>query len=75
MKEAGNNVEKRQGYATITENDAIELTTVVGSLDGSVLLKETVVGTDREKVGLEAADRLIKQGAKELILAANKGQQ
>ncbi len=63
------------GYATLTENDAIELTALVGSMDGSVLLKETVVGTDPEKVGLEAADRLIKQGAKELILAANKGQQ
>ena len=61
------------GYATLTENDAIELTALVGSMDGSVLLKETVVGTDPEKVGLEAADRLIKQGAKELILAANKG--
>ncbi len=44
-------------------------------MDGSVLLKEKVVGTDPEKVGLEAADRLINQGAKELILAANKEQQ
>ena len=43
------------GYATLTENDAIELTALVGSMDGSVLLKETVVGTDPEKVGLEAA--------------------
>ncbi|KAA0761655.1 hydroxymethylbilane synthase [Bacillus sp. SH5-2] len=63
------------GYATLTENDAIELTALVGSMDGSVLLKETVAGADPEAVGLEAADRLIKQGAKELILAANKGQQ
>lgn len=63
------------GYATLTENDAIELTALVGSMDGSVLLKETVVGTNPKEVGLEAADRLIKQGAKELILAANKGQQ
>ena len=63
------------GYATLTENDAIELTALVGSMDGSVLLKETVVGTNPEEVGLEAADRLIKQGAKELILAANKEQQ
>jgi hydroxymethylbilane synthase len=63
------------GYATLTESDAIELTALVGSMDGSVLLKETVVGTNPEEVGLEAADRLIKQGAKELILAANKEQQ
>ncbi|PFK07423.1 hydroxymethylbilane synthase [Bacillus cereus] len=63
------------GYATLTKDDAIELTALVGSMDGSVLLKKTVVGTDPEEVGLGAADRLIKQGAKELILAANKGKQ
>ena len=62
------------GYATLTENDAIELTALVGSMDGSVLLKETVVGTNPEEVGLEY-ECLIKQGAKELILAANKEQQ
>lgn len=61
------------GYATITENDAIELTALVGSMDGSVLLKETVVGTDPEKVGLEAADRLIKQGAKNSFLLQIRG--
>ncbi len=44
-------------------------------MDGSVLLKETVVGVEPKEVGLEVADLLIKQGAKELILAANKGQQ
>ena len=44
-------------------------------MDGSVLLKETVVGTNPEEVGLEYLNRLIKQGAKELILAANKEQQ
>ena len=33
-----------------------KLTALVGSMDGSVLLRETVVGTDPEKVGLEAAD-------------------
>ncbi|MBC6974663.1 hydroxymethylbilane synthase [Bacillus sp. Xin] len=63
------------GYATLGENNAIELTALVGSMDGSVLLKETVTGMDSEQVGLEAADRLIKQGAKELILAATKEQQ
>ncbi|MFJ8529804.1 hydroxymethylbilane synthase [Bacillus sp. NPDC094106] len=62
------------GYATLQENNEIELTALVGSMDGSVLLKETVVGVSPEQVGLEAADRLMKQGAKELILAANKEQ-
>jgi hydroxymethylbilane synthase len=62
------------GYATLQKNDEIELTALVGSMDGSVLLKEIVTGVNPEQVGLEAADRLIKQGAKELILAANKEQ-
>ncbi|HEK9103409.1 hydroxymethylbilane synthase [Bacillus pfraonensis] len=63
------------GYATLAENNEIELTALVGSMDGSVLLKETVTGMDSERVGQEAAERLIQQGAKELILAATKEQQ
>lgn len=63
------------GYATLQEDEKIQLHALVGSTDGSVLLKETVVGTNPEKVGLEAAERLIQQGAKELISAANKEQQ
>ncbi|MGR5984837.1 hydroxymethylbilane synthase [Bacillus cytotoxicus] len=63
------------GYATLQENGKIKLHALVGSTDGSVLLKETVVGTNPETVGLEAAERLIHQGAKELISAANKEQQ
>ncbi|WP_459499258.1 hydroxymethylbilane synthase [Bacillus sp. C1] len=62
------------GYATLGENNEIELTALVGSMDGSVLLKERVTGLDPKQVGLEAANRLIQQGAKELIFAANKEQ-
>lgn len=63
------------GYATMQENEEIKLTALVGSADGSVLLQETVVGENPKQVGLEAAERLLKQGAKELILAVNKEQQ
>lgn len=60
------------GYATLTEDDQIELTALVGSTDGTVLLKEVVVGEHAEEVGERAADLLIEQGAKELIAAANQ---
>ncbi|PEA56697.1 hydroxymethylbilane synthase [Bacillus pseudomycoides] len=60
------------GYATLKEDDQIELTALVGSTDGTVLLKEVVVGEHAGEVGERAADMLIEQGAKELIAAANQ---
>ncbi|WP_242219915.1 hydroxymethylbilane synthase [Bacillus cereus group sp. BfR-BA-01380] len=62
------------GYATLKEDDQIELTALVGSTDGTVLLKEVVVGEHAGEVGERAADLLIGQGAKELIAAANQEQ-
>ncbi|MDG4655356.1 hydroxymethylbilane synthase [Ectobacillus antri] len=61
------------GYAVMKEGE-IELTALVGSKDGSILLKETVRGTEPDKVGTEAANRLIAKGAKELILEAKEQQ-
>ncbi len=55
------------GYAEINENDEILLTTLVGSPDGKIIYKEQTKGTNPEEVGIEAANILIKQGAKELI--------
>ncbi|WP_020059982.1 hydroxymethylbilane synthase [Bacillus sp. 123MFChir2] len=60
------------GYATLIEDDQIELTALVGSTDGTVLLKEVVVGKHAGEVGERVADLLIAQGAKELIAAANQ---
>ena len=62
------------GYATLKEDGQIELTALVGSTDGTVLLKEVVAGEHAEEVGERAADLLIGQGAKELIAAANQEQ-
>lgn len=62
------------GYATLKEDDQIELTALVGSKDGTVLLKEVVAGEHAGEVGERAADLLIEQGAKELIAAANQEQ-
>ncbi|MFD1039539.1 hydroxymethylbilane synthase [Virgibacillus byunsanensis] len=54
------------GYAYL-EQDEIILTALVGTPDGDTILKEIVRGTDPEAVGKEAADKLIKQGAKKIV--------
>ncbi|GAA0428829.1 hydroxymethylbilane synthase [Virgibacillus sp. AGTR] len=54
------------GYAYL-EGDDIILTALVGTPDGKTILKEVVRGTDPELVGKEAAERLMNQGAKEII--------
>ncbi|MFA1822528.1 hydroxymethylbilane synthase [Virgibacillus oceani] len=54
------------GYAYL-DKDEIVLTALVGTPDGKTMLKEEVRGTEPEAVGTEAANRLIKQGAKEIV--------
>ncbi|MFC4022628.1 hydroxymethylbilane synthase [Oceanobacillus longus] len=54
------------GYAYLEENDIV-LTALVGTPDGKTILKEEVRGSDPKAVGKEAADSLIKQGAKEIV--------
>ncbi|WP_332689552.1 hydroxymethylbilane synthase [Halalkalibacter lacteus] len=55
------------GYAVVTEDNDIQLTALVGSPDGKVLLKETVSGTDPVDVGEKASQLLLDQGAKEIL--------
>ncbi|ARK31620.1 hydroxymethylbilane synthase [Halalkalibacter krulwichiae] len=55
------------GYATITEENKIELTALVGSPDGKVLLKETVTGEDPVDIGEMASQLLLDRGAKEIL--------
>ncbi|WP_066292766.1 hydroxymethylbilane synthase [Bacillus sp. FJAT-29937] len=54
------------GFAELN-GEEIVLTCLVGSPDGKVIYSEQVKGLDPEEVGVEAANLLIKQGAKELI--------
>jgi hydroxymethylbilane synthase len=54
------------GYAYL-DKDEIVLTALVGTPDGKTILKEEVRGTEPEAVGTEAANRLIKRGAKEIV--------
>jgi len=58
-------------YATV-DDGVVELTGIVGTPDGSVLLKETATGTDPEELGRRVADLLGKQGA-DRILAEARG--
>ncbi|GAB6991421.1 hydroxymethylbilane synthase [Paenibacillus pini] len=45
----------------------IELTGMVGSPDGDIILKETLVGSDPVKLGEEVAAKLIEQGAEKIL--------
>ncbi|WP_080874220.1 hydroxymethylbilane synthase [Oceanobacillus timonensis] len=54
------------GYAYLNGEEVI-LVALVGTPDGKTILKEVVRGTDPVQVGREAADILIKQGAKEIV--------
>src|SRR5699024_10611377 len=54
------------GYAHL-DYDEVVLTAFVGTPDGKTLLKETVRGSDPKAVGTEASERLISQGAKDIV--------
>ncbi len=55
------------GYAFMNEQEEIVLTALVGSPDGKTIIKEQVKGKNPEELGQLAADKLISQGAKDLI--------
>ncbi|MEH7522363.1 hydroxymethylbilane synthase [Bacillus sp. JJ1503] len=54
------------GFAELN-GEEIVLTCLVGSPDGKLIYTEQVKGLDPEEVGVEAANLLINQGAKDLI--------
>jgi len=54
------------GYA-ILEGDEVVLTAFVGTPDGKTMLKETVRDKDPETAGKIAAEKLMDQGAKEIV--------
>ncbi|GAB2560752.1 hydroxymethylbilane synthase [Gracilibacillus alcaliphilus] len=58
------------GAYAYLDGEAFVLTALVGSSDGNTILKEVVRGTDPVQVGTEAAERLQRQGAKQLIAEA-----
>ncbi|OWA33502.1 hydroxymethylbilane synthase [Saccharibacillus sp. O16] len=55
-------------YAVLGEDGCtVSLTGLVGMPDGSLLLKETAVGTDPAELGLEVADKLAARGADRIL--------
>jgi len=54
------------GFA-IAEDEEIVLTVLVASPEGKEIFKEELRGTNPEELGIQAADRLIEKGAKDLI--------
>ncbi|GGA86012.1 hydroxymethylbilane synthase [Ornithinibacillus halotolerans] len=54
------------GYAYLEENEVV-LQALVGTPDGKTILKEVVRGEDPIQVGKEAAEKLLSQGAKEIV--------
>ncbi|MBT2656842.1 hydroxymethylbilane synthase [Bacillus sp. ISL-18] len=55
------------GFAQVDENDEVVLNVLVGSPEGQVIYREELRGQNPEELGDQAADLLIKKGAKDLI--------
>lgn len=59
------------GHAQL-KGDRLVLTALVGTPDGKTILKEVARGEDPVAVGTEAANALIRRGAKEIITAVKE---
>lgn len=55
------------GFAKKLEDGTVSLTALVASPDGKVIYKEVVEGTDSKAIGVQAAEIMSEQGAKDLI--------
>jgi hydroxymethylbilane synthase len=55
------------GFAQVDENDEIVINVLVGSPEGQEIFREELRGQNPEELGNQAADLLIKRGAKDLI--------
>ncbi|MGM8213012.1 hydroxymethylbilane synthase [Virgibacillus sp. W0430] len=60
------------GAYAYVEGERIILHATIASVDGDTFLKETTIGSSSNEVAQLAAEKFIKQGAKELIEAAKK---
>jgi hydroxymethylbilane synthase len=55
------------GYAEVAFDKEISLTALIASPDGKEIYKERITGKDPVAMGKEVSERLIAQGAKQLI--------
>jgi hydroxymethylbilane synthase len=59
-------------YATLLDDEKIELTGMVGYADGRKILKESMIGNDPIKLGEQLAWKLISEGAGEILAEARE---
>ncbi|MDG5786890.1 hydroxymethylbilane synthase [Evansella sp. AB-P1] len=55
------------GYATLLEDGQVSLTALVASPDGREIFRESIIGNDPEAIGVEVAQKILNQGAKEVL--------
>ena len=60
-------------YAVVADDGRLTLTGMVGTPDGSEILKETAEGTDPAKLGEDVAGRLAARGAEAILAAYREG--
>ncbi|MNJ57521.1 Porphobilinogen deaminase [compost metagenome] len=59
-------------YASLIEEEKIQLTGMVGYSDGRRILKETLIGNDPIKLGEQLAWKLISEGADDILAEARE---
>lgn len=59
-------------YATLLDDEKIELTGMVGYADGRKILKDSMIGNDPIKLGEQLAWKLISEGAGEILAEARE---
>ena len=59
-------------YATLNGNDIL-LDAMIASTNGKNIIRDTIVGTDAEKIGRELARRLLEKGGNEILKSCNIG--
>ncbi|MCE7793471.1 hydroxymethylbilane synthase [Salipaludibacillus sp. CUR1] len=55
------------GYATLNDDRQVTLTALVASPDGKKVFKETITGNDPVAIGKQAAEKMLNEGAKEVL--------
>lgn len=55
------------GYATLTDDNQVSLTALVASPDGKQVFKEQITGSDPVAIGKQAAEKMLGEGAKEVL--------
>ena len=55
------------GHGVLHEDNQVTLTALVSTPDGKRVFKETLTGDDPHAIGVEAAERMLKEGAKKVL--------